>query len=81
MRQGGVLSPWLFNQYIQGLLREVVNAPAGCSIAGLVTNILAYADDLVLLALSWEGLQYLLNILASHCKDLDMTVNVKKLSV
>jgi hypothetical protein len=77
-RQWGVLSPWLFNRYIRGLLREVVDSSVGCSVAGLATNILAYADDLVLLAPSWEGLQCLLNILEYNSKDLDMTVNVKK---
>jgi len=43
----------------------------------MLTNIglLAYADDMVLLASSWRALQY---ILESCAKDIDMICNVSK---
>jgi len=59
-RQGGVLSPWLFARYIK--LTKVVTSKVGCNVGGEFINILAYADDIVLLAPSWCGLQYLLDI-------------------
>ena len=40
-------------------------------------NILAYADDLVLLAPSWHALQLLLNILDVQYFSVDLTCNVK----
>jgi len=49
-RQGSVLSPFLFTRYIREVLSAIVNSNIGCSIGGCMVNILAYADDLVLLA-------------------------------
>lgn len=77
-RQGGVLSPWLFARYIRGILVEVVTSGVGCSIGNLVVNILAYADDMVLLAPSWLGLQLLLNIVSVQSVLIDMEINVRK---
>ena len=41
-------------------------------------NLLAYADDLVLLAPSWHGLQHLINVLISAADDVSLNVNTKK---
>ena len=50
----------------------------GCTCGGKFMNILAYADDLVLLAPSWAGLQSLLHVLERLSNNLDMAVNCKK---
>ena len=34
---------------------EVVQSKCGCCIGGMMLNVLAYADDLVLLAPSWRA--------------------------
>jgi len=57
-RQGGVLSPYLFSRYIRGLIQSIASSHVGCSISDIMANILAYADDIVLLSPSWRGLQY-----------------------
>ena len=49
-RQGGTLSPYLFSRYIRELLGAVSGTAAGCYIGNHCFNILAYADDLVVLA-------------------------------
>lgn len=77
-RQGGVLSPRLFARYIRDLLHEVVNSGVGCHLGGVMVNILAYADDIVLIAPSWRGLQYLINIVLSHISKIDMVANPAK---
>ena len=41
-------------------------------------NVLAYADDLVLLAPSRTALQQLLNVFSVHIDEIDMTCNVNK---
>ena len=41
-------------------------------------NILAYADDLVLLAPSWRALQQLLDKLSVAATSIDMLCNIKK---
>ena len=53
-RQGGTLSPYLFSRYIREFLGAVSGTAAGCYIGNHCFNILAYADDLVVLAPSWR---------------------------
>lgn len=50
----------------------------GCNIGGRFINILAYADDLVLIAPSWHALQQLLNCLCEEATVIDMKCNTKK---
>ena len=78
VRQGGILSPYLFKLYVRDLLKVVVKSCIGCNIAGWFINILAYADDMVLLAPSWRGLQCLLDIIDKAAVDIDMSFNTKK---
>ena len=58
-RQGGVLSPYLFSRYIRDLIAAVVNSGIGCKLGNQLINILACADDIVLLAPSWNAFQNL----------------------
>jgi hypothetical protein len=77
-RQGGVLSPYLFTRYIRDLLNKVENSQCGCSVGGMCINVLAYADDIVLIAPSWRALQSLLHLLYDCILTLDMVCNAKK---
>ena len=61
VRQGGILSPFLFRFYIRDLISSITRMNIGCNFAGLNVNLLAYAGDLVLFAPSWRALQCLLN--------------------
>jgi hypothetical protein len=74
-RQGGVLSPRFFARYVRDLLVELVNTGIGCNVGGVMINVLAYADDIVLLAPSWRGLQCLLDILYVQSLNIDMAIN------
>ena len=60
VRQGGILSPYLFNVYMDALSIRLKKHYAGCKIANKIINHLFYADDLVLLCPSHRGLQDLL---------------------
>lgn len=62
----------MFARYIRDLLYEVVNSGVGCNLGGVMINILAYADDIVLLSPSWRGMQYLINIVTSQIRNIDM---------
>ena len=64
VRQGGILSPYLFTVYVDDLSNMLNSAGIGCDIHNCCTNHMFYADDLCVIAPSPSGLQALLNICA-----------------
>ena len=77
--QGGIISPWLFNIYIDDLSISLSNDNAGCKFGGISVNHLSYADNMTILSPSASGLQKLLNICASYAIEHDIIYNVKKM--
>ena len=77
-RQGGILSPYFFTRYIRELICAIVQSNIGCNIGGVFFNILAYADDMVLLAPSWKALQSLISLLSHYALIINMLFNVDK---
>ena len=71
-KQGGLLSPYLFLRYIRELIAGTNATGIGCNVGGTFYNILAYADDMVLLAPSWFALQWLIDILSVFAVDIDV---------
>ena len=51
VRQGGVLSPYLFNVYMDGLSEMLNTCRTGCYSGVSKVNHLMYADDLVTVSL------------------------------
>ncbi len=76
--QCGIISPWLFNIYIDDLSISLSNSNAGCKFGGMSVNHFSYADDMAILSPSASGLQKLLNICASYAIKHDIIYNVKK---
>ena len=76
VRQGGILSPQLFNIYIDGLSDILNKSSIGGSIDGKRINHMLYADDLCIVSLSSAGLQQLLSICDQHCAMHSITFNV-----
>ena len=70
LRQGGILSPALFCLYIDDILVRISKLQVGCRLSNYNLNLLAYADDLILLCPSSYGLQILLNKLAELLENL-----------
>ena len=81
VRQGGILSPTLFNVYMDGLSLQLRELYAGCAIGNLICNHLMYADDLVLFAPSARGLQSLIDVCVSYGEQYDIVYNAKKSNV
>ena len=69
VRQGGVLSAYLFTYYIDNILKCVFKEDVGCRIGINKFNILAYADDIVLMSPSAGGLRILLNVINDCIND------------
>lgn len=68
VRQGGILSPALFNVYVDGLSEKLCSMPVGCYINDVCYNHLIYADDTVLLAPSPSALQSLISACVEFAK-------------
>ena len=47
VRQGGILSPFLFRFYIRDKVDRITKMNIGCNYGGTMLNLLAYADDMV----------------------------------
>jgi len=47
------------HSFSQGLLQAIVDTHMGCNIAGVMVNVLVYANGIVLLVSSWVALQFL----------------------
>ena len=62
VRQAGVLSPVLFELYIDSVLSELKLSGHGVHTGSLFIACVLYADDIVLLSASCHGLQQLINI-------------------
>ena len=61
VRQGGIVSPYLFNVYVDELSEELNKCNVGCNLNGHLINHIMYADDLVLISPSSAGLSQLLH--------------------
>jgi len=87
LRQGCVMSPWLFNMYMDGVVREV-NARVlgeGCELwkgnERMRLNQLLFADDAAIVADSVEKLQRIVVEFGRVCERRKLTVNVDKCKV
>lgn len=77
VRQGGILSPYLFNVYTDELSSQLSKSKVGCHYLGCA-NHLYYADDMVLLSPTPYGLQKMLKICEMYANDHDILFNTKK---
>ena len=81
VRQGGILSPFLFNIYMDDLSVNLKECPTGCIAGGTIVNHLMYADDIVLLSPSATGLSLLLHVCGRYELEHDIRFNSKKSAV
>jgi hypothetical protein len=70
IRQGSVLAPYLFSVYMDDILTDCAGSRYG--------EVLLYADDILIIARSVFGLQYLLGVIELELKWLDLCLNFDK---
>ena len=80
------MSPTCFNAYINALLTELRYSEIGINIGESPVNaeklcVLAYADDIVLVAKTADELQKLLNIVNVWCHKWSVLINTNKTKV
>ena len=78
VRQGGILSPFLFKLYIDDVIDSLSRENLGCRLGFLRLNILAYADDLVILSDTKENLEFLYSLLDEKINALGLIINKNK---
>jgi hypothetical protein len=78
MRQGSILSPYLFNLFIDNLLLKLKNVNTGIRIGDFHLNHAVYADDVNLMSTNAKGLQTLINICTSYASEWKFKFGFKK---
>ena len=78
VKQGDIMSPILFNLYINDLTDIFNSTHDPVELNGSKINFLAYADDIVLLSQSSEGLQNCLNSFHRYCEKWKLEINSSK---
>jgi hypothetical protein len=83
VRQGCILSPFLFNLYAERIMRRagLEEATEGVRIAGKILNNLRYADDTTLLAGKRDDLVELIRRVRKESEKAGLYFNVKKTKV
>ena len=69
VKQGGIISPVLFNGYMDDLSYALNRSNIGGRIGGEIVNPLSYADDLCLICLSSAGMQKKLNVCSNYATE------------
>ena len=78
VRQGGALSPCLFEIYVDDVVKKIYNSGLGCNLSLICTRVFFYADDILLLSPSVHALQAVLLIYEQELLSLDLCPNLNK---
>jgi len=81
VKQGGILSPFLFNAFIDDLVTECTDMNIGALIGNLNTSIIVYADDILLISPIDSHLQRLLDICSKYGDLWRIKFNPKKSNI
>ena len=80
VRQGGILSPLLFNMYINEILEFITGLGKGCMLGLERFNIVGYADDICIISPSKKSLINLVEVVIDMLGDLELNINMEKTS-
>ena len=78
IKQGGILSPKLFNIYVNTLSVSLNEKYIGCCLNGKVVNHLYYADDLVLVSPTASAMNELLRVCEQFSEKFGLKFNEQK---
>jgi hypothetical protein len=78
VKQGGPMSPILFSIYVNQMLELVVESGWTCTLNGIRTGIVAYADDTTTSSETAENTQKTLNLITEYCHEHGVAINATK---
>jgi hypothetical protein len=78
VRQGCVMSPFLFSLFVNGLAREIKAVGKGVQVGRLRVQLLLYTDDIVLISDTQKDLQSMLDCVTEYSRKWRFRVNPKK---
>ena len=78
VRQGSILSPALFNRFINILIDNLKSSGIGCHVFDQYVGCILYADDVILISPSVMGLQEMLDICFETASTLNLNFNASK---
>ena len=78
VRQGGILSPILFKLYVDDVFKTISSMNVGCRLGTLRMNIIAYADDIVILSDNRSNLECLLEMFENKVQAIRLSINASK---
>lgn len=81
IKQGGVLSPVLFCIYIDELINRLIALNVGCFVGHKFVGVMTYADDVTLMAPTYEATVKMLDVCQKHAAEYDILFNSSKSNV
>ena len=81
LRQGCSLSPLLFALYISEIGADLSRSTEGFALGGVTFSGLLFADDIVLISRTFDGLAELVKMVKQHCDDLKLVISEKKSNI
>ena len=81
VRQGGILSPYLFNVYMDDLSIALSACCTGCCVSNTIMNHFMYVDDLVIFSPSSVGLRALISVCEKYGISHEIRFNYKKSAI
>ena len=78
VRQGGVLSSFLYMVYVDELISSLEKSKASAKVLSIRSGVPTFADDISLIALTPYNLQMLVDIVYQYCRKWQFAISVEK---
>ena len=78
VKQGGNMSPWLFNKYINKLIDLLERSKKIYKMKDMYKGIMVYADDTNVISHTVDDLNVCIGIIEKYCALYDISINAKK---
>ena len=78
VKQGGIMSPHMYNIYVDDLMTKLLCEKLGCMIGKFLYGAIFYADDIILMSASRRKMQKMMDICNEYGLQYGICFNAKK---